>query len=405
MSKIFVIGGGAAGMMAALAASKNNNEVEIFEKNDKLGRKLFITGKGRCNITNACDEMSFLENVVHNEKFLYSAIYTLNPESLVAMLNDFGLKTKLTRGNRVFPASDKSSDVIKCFENQLKKAGVKVHLNSQVNEVLVKDGKACGIRIKDKKFFCDKIVIATGGMSYKGTGSTGDGYKFAERTGHRLSAIRGGLVPFNSSDDYIKKLSGLSLKNIRFTVKNGKKNIYSEIGELLFTHFGVSGPLVLSASSFIDDEDFPLDSSIDLKPYLDEATLYKRIASDFDKYSKKDFINSLDDLLPKSLIPVIVALSKIDERKKCNQISKEERMRLVNLLKNFPVRLSSKRDINEAIITVGGVDVGDIDSSTMESKKVKGLYFIGEVLDLDALTGGYNLQIAFSTGYLCGINI
>ncbi len=405
MSKVFVIGGGAAGMMAALSASMNGNKVTIFEKNKKLGRKLFITGKGRCNITNACDEQSFLNNVVHNKKFMYSSIYTFNSDAVVDMIESFGVKTKLTRGGRIFPKSDKSSDVIKGFENRLIERGIEIKLGSEVKGILTSDDKAVGIQLDGEKLYCDKVIVATGGLSYKGTGSTGDGYKFAKQLGHKVKKCEGGLVPFNCSDSYITNMKGLSLKNVRYSVKKGKKVIYSDIGELLFTHFGVSGPLVLSASSFVKEEYLPLISNIDLKPYLDDDTLYKRITSDFDKYSNRDFINSLDDLLPKSLISVVVTLSGIDERKKCNQINKKEKQRLVNLLKNFPVKIVSKRDINEAIITVGGVDVSQVNSSTMESKKIKDLYFVGEVLDVDALTGGYNLQVAFSTGYLAGISV
>ncbi len=405
MSNVFIIGGGAAGMMAALSASMNGNKVTIFEKNAKLGRKLYITGKGRCNITNLCDETTFLENVVHNEKFLYSSIYTLNSEAVLDMLEGFGLRTKVTRGNRVFPKSDKSSDVIKAFEKELIRRNVEIKLNSKVSNILLNGDMVVGIEVKAKKLYCDKVIVATGGMSYKGTGSTGDGYKFAKKLGHKIEKIRGGLIPFNCSDDYVTCLKGLSLKNVRFTIKNGKKLIYSDVGEMLFTHFGVSGPLVLSASSYLDDELLPIKAEIDLKPYLSEEILYKRVTLDFEKYSNRDFINSLDDLLPKSMIGVVVKLSGIDERKKCNQITKKEKEKLLEILKRFPLRLASKRDINEAIITVGGVDVKEVDSSTMESKKVKGLYFVGEVLDLDALTGGYNLQIAFSTGYLAGLNV
>lgn len=399
MSKVIVIGGGASGMMAAIAAKNNGNEVTLLEKNEKLGKKLFITGKGRCNLTNASDINSHMNNLMSNPKFMYSAFNAFNADDIVALIEESGVKTKVERGNRVFPKSDKSSDVIKALKKHLD--CVDVVLNYEVKNI-TKDEQ---FKINDE-YVCDALIIATGGLSYKSTGSTGDGFKFAKEFGHQTTKTYPSLVPFNIKEDYCKELQGLSLKNVTLKLIKDDKVLYEELGEMLFTHFGVSGPLVLSASSFVADKmEDGYKISIDLKPALDESTLDKRILRDFDKYKNKNFNNSLSDLLPKKLIPIIIRLSGIDEYKKVNEITKEERQKLVQLIKNLEFNIDSLRGYDEAIITKGGIDVKEINPKTMESKIVSGLYFVGEVLDLDSLTGGYNLQLAWSTGYVAGNSI
>lgn len=399
MSKVIVIGGGASGMMAAIAAKRNGNDVTLLEKNEKLGKKLFITGKGRCNLTNASDINSHMNNLMSNPKFMYSAFNAFNADDIVALIEESGIKTKVERGNRVFPKSDKSSDVIKALKNQL--GGVNVVLNYEVKTIT----KVEHFKINDE-YTCDYLIIATGGLSYKSTGSTGDGYKFAKQFGHETTKTYPSLVPFNIKEDYCKDLQGLSLKNVTLKLFDQDKILYEELGEMLFTHFGVSGPLVLSASSFVADKpNGEYKISIDLKPALDTQTLDKRILRDFEKYKNKNFNNSLSDLLPKKLIPIIIRLSGIDEYKKVNEITKEERQKLVSLIKNLEFNIDGLRGYDEAIITKGGIDVKEINPKTMESKKVEGLYFVGEVLDLDSLTGGYNLQLAWSTGYVAGSSI
>lgn len=399
MSKVIVIGGGASGMMAAITAKNNGNEVTLLEKNEKLGKKLFITGKGRCNLTNASDINSHMNNLMSNPKFMYSAFNAFNADDIVALIEESGVKTKVERGNRVFPKSDKSSDVIKALKKHLD--CVDVVLNYEVKNI-TKDEQ---FKINDE-YVCDALIIATGGLSYKSTGSTGDGFKFAKEFGHQTTKTYPSLVPFNIKEDYCKELQGLSLKNVTLKLIKDDKVLYEELGEMLFTHFGVSGPLVLSASSFVADKmEDGYKISIDLKPALDEATLDKRVLRDFDKYKNKNFNNSLSDLLPKKLIPIIIRLSGIDEYKKVNEITKEERQKLVQLIKNLEFNIDGLRGYDEAIITKGGIDVKEINPKTMESKIVPGLYFVGEVLDLDSLTGGYNLQLAWSTGYVAGNSI
>lgn len=399
MSKVIVIGGGASGMMAAIAAKNNGNEVTLLEKNEKLGKKLFITGKGRCNLTNASDINSHMNNLMSNPKFMYSAFNAFNADDIVALIEESGVKTKVERGNRVFPKSDKSSDVIKALNKHLD--GIDVVLNYEVKSI-TKDEQ---FKINDE-YVCDALIIATGGLSYKLTGSTGDGFKFAKEFGHQTTKTYPSLVPFVIKEDYCKELQGLSLKNVTLKLIKDDKVLYEELGEMLFTHFGVSGPLVLSASSFVADKmEDGYKISIDLKPALDESTLDKRVLRDFDKYKNKNFNNSLSDLLPKKLIPIIIRLSGIDEYKKVNEITKEERQKLVQLIKNLEFNIDGLRGYDEAIITKGGIDVKEINPKTMESKIVPGLYFVGEVLDLDSLTGGYNLQLAWSTGYVAGNSI
>lgn len=409
MSNVIIIGGGAAGMMAAITAARNNNKVTLIEKNEKLGKKLFITGKGRCNFTNAGDEEDIFNSIVTNKKFMYSSLRGFSNYDCMGFFDELGLKFKIERGNRVFPESDHSSDVIGALSRQMKKLGVNVLLNTQVVAVNEENGEFAGVVVKDasgqKEIKGDACVIATGGNSYSSTGSTGDGYRFAKSLGHSITPILPALVPLNVREEWEELLMGLSLKNIEVTFYDGDKKVFTDFGEMLFTHFGISGPVVLSASSYIGKyQGKELKFMIDLKPALNKDQLDHRVLKDFNKALNKDFVNSLDNLLPKKLIPVIVELSGIPEHKKVNEITKKERETLVSLLKRLELTITGVRGFKEAIITQGGVNVKEIDPGTMESKKVKGLYFAGEVLDLDAVTGGFNLQIAWSTGYLAGMN-
>lgn len=403
-------------MMAAYAAAKNGHKVDLVEQNEKLGKKLFITGKGRCNITNAGEMDNLFSNVMSNRKFLYSAFYSFDNQQVIDFFEEQGLKTKVERGNRVFPVSDHSSDVIAAMKRALDRVGVKVHLNTRVKKLLCEETvseqkdavkRVCGVRLEQTELSADAVIIATGGFSYQSTGSTGDGYRFAAESGHRLVEPTPSLVPFETKEPWVKDLQGLSLKNTAITIYNGKKKLYEDFGEMLFTHFGVSGPMILSASGHISPSlaSQELKLVIDLKPALDKEQLDKRILRDFDEMRNRQFKNSIQHLLPSKLIPVIIALSGIDPDKQVNEISKVERQRLVELIKNLTVTLTGTRGWNEAIITKGGVSVKDVNPSTMESKQMQGLYFCGEVLDLDALTGGYNLQIAWSTGYLAGMSV
>ena len=408
MSKVIIIGGGAAGMFAAVHASDKGHEVHLFEKNEKLGKKLYITGKGRCNITNACDVEELFQAVIGNPKFLYSSFYTYTNQNVIDFFENEGLATKIERGNRVFPVSDHSSDVIRTLSEAMRKRGVQVHLNQKVEKVLQKDGTFDGIVLEDGKIVKgDSCIIATGGLSYPSTGSTGDGYRWAEALGHKVTEQSPGLVPLETKEPWVKALQGLSLRNVNVTVLDGRKKYYEEFGELLFTHFGVSGPTVISASSIVGQmlKKKELTLTIDLKPALSEEQLDKRLLRDFEEQKNKQFKNALGGLFPSKLIPVMVELSGILPEKQVNAVSKEERHSLVRLIKNFAMTLTGIRGYNEAIITRGGVSVREIDPGTMESKKVKNLYFAGEVLDLDAVTGGYNLQIAWSTGYMAAQEI
>ncbi|TCT15004.1 hypothetical protein EDC18_104154 [Natranaerovirga pectinivora] len=407
MKKVIVVGGGPAGMVSAIIAARNGHRVVLCEKNNKLGKKLFITGKGRCNITNDCDMDHLFGQVITNSKFLYSAFYTFSNDATIQFFNELGLKTKVERGNRVFPESDKSSDVIKVLEKELNKLGVEILLDSEVISIIQEKNRFKGICLKNNTtIYGDAVIIGTGGLSYAPTGSTGDGFKFAKTMGHYITKTSPSLVPLVTKENWIKDLQGLSLKNVKITINDGDNKLYEDFGEMLFTHFGVSGPIILSASRFILPKfNKNITLSIDLKPGLNENELDKRILKDFDKYQKKQFKNTLDDLLPKKLIPVIIKLSNIPEDKKISEITKEERNNLVKTLKALTCHIIDLRGYNEAIITYGGIDVKDIDPHTMESKLVSGVYFVGEVLDLDALTGGFNLQIAWSTGYLAGLSI
>jgi predicted Rossmann fold flavoprotein len=404
--KIIVIGGGPSGMMAAATAGGRGLDVTLIEKNEKLGKKIYITGKGRCNVTNNAETEDLIANVPTNGKFLYSAFYAFTNRDLIALLNSLGLETKVERGNRVFPVSDKSSDVIKALERHLKNNHVG-QLAGEAEKILSRDGRISAVQLKDGRLLpCDSAIIATGGMSYPSTGSTGDGYRFARELGHTVTPLNPSLVPLETMETWPKDAQGLSLKNIALTVldKRGRK-IFEDFGEMIFTHYGVSGPVILSASSYMgkmEPEKYRIQ--IDLKPALPEEQLDQRLQRDFSKYTRKNLSNGLDDLLPQKLIPVIIRLSEIPPDKPVHQITKEERHILVRLLKGLTLTIQNYRPIREAIITSGGVSVKEIDPGTMESRLVQGLYFAGEVIDVDAYTGGFNMQIAFSTGYLAGLN-
>lgn len=405
MSKVLIVGGGAAGMFAAIFAARNNNEVIIYDGNEKLGKKLFITGKGRCNITNACDMDTLFDNVISNQKFLYSAFYGYNNYDVIDFFEELGVKTKIERGNRVFPVSDHSSDVINALSRALQENNVLVHLKTKVKDIIIEDGQAKGIYLENgNKVYGDHIVIATGGLSYQSTGSTGAGFEFAKKAGHTVTRLTPSLVPFRAKEAYVKELQGLSLKNVNATIYDGKKQLYSDFGEMLFTHFGVSGPLMLRASSFAADaiKKNNLRLVIDLKPALSQEQLDMRLVREFEIYKNKQFKNAVVSLFPAKLIPIMIELSGIHPDKKVNEITKEERLSFVSLIKNMELTLTGLCDYNQAIITKGGVSVKEINPTTMESKLVKQLYFIGEVLDLDALTGGFNLQIAWSSAYAAG---
>lgn len=409
MGKVIVIGGGAAGMMAAVQAGARGHKVLLLEKNEKLGKKIYITGKGRCNLTNDCEIEDLFRNVLRGSKFLYSAFYSFSNGQTIDFFESHGLSTKTERGGRVFPESDHSSDVIRTLQTALQKAGVEVRLHTQVQELLTgQGGQITGVRLSGGAVIsADAVIVATGGCSYASTGSTGDGYQFARQAGHSVTKLRPSLVPFETAEPWVKELQGLSLRNVTVRIQKEKKVLYEEFGEMLFTHFGVSGPLMLSASSVVNDyaENMPLSMEIDLKPALTLEQLDKRILRDFEENKNRQFKNGVQKLFPGKLLPVIVSISGIPPEKKINEVTREERQSFAQLIKSFPVTLTGFRDFNEAIITRGGVARKEINPSTMESKLVKGLYFAGEVLDLDALTGGFNLQIAWSTGYLAGISV
>lgn len=407
MRKIIVVGGGAAGMMAAVTAARKGKNVLLLEKNEKLGKKLFITGKGRCNITNSAEIDELFSAVVSNPKFLYSSFYSLTNNQVIEFFEELGVKTKVERGGRVFPESDHSSDVIRALEQELKWLGAEIRLRTEVKEILAEGGRAKGVRLSSgEKLNADAVIIATGGISYPSTGSTGDGYRFARECGHKVTELSPALVPMEVEEWYAKELMGLSLRNIEIKITDGKKKLYEEFGERLFTHYGVTGPVILSASSIVGKKlkEHPLTLHIDLKPALTEEQLDKRVLREFEANHNRQFKNAVDSLFPAKLKPVIVELSGIPEEKKVNEVTKEERLRFVRMIKDFSMTLTAMRGYNEAIITKGGVSVKEIDPGTMESRLVNRLYFAGEVLDLDAVTGGYNLQIAWSTGYLAGMN-
>ena len=409
MSKVLIVGGGAAGMFASIFAARNGNEVHVYEKNEKLGKKLFITGKGRCNITNLCDMETLFSSMVTNEKFLYSSFYGYTNQDVVDFFEEIGLSVKVERGNRVFPESDHSSDVIKSLEKEMKRQGVHVHLYSTVKEIIADENRFKAIRLADGDVLDGDIcLIATGGLSYPTTGSTGDGYNFAKKLGHKVTETLPSLVGMETEEMYVPDLMGLSLRNIEVRIFDGKKKVYEDFGEMLFTHYGVSGPVMISASARIGKllgKGKKLKALIDLKPALTEEQLDARVLREFESNHNKQFKNSISALFPAKMIPVMIMLSGIDPEKKVNIISKEERLRFVKLIKNFEITLIHLRDYKEAIITKGGINVKEVNPSTMESKLIEGVYFAGEVLDLDALTGGFNLQIAWSTAYAAGSNM
>lgn len=406
MKKICVIGGGPAGMIAAGTAGSMGKDVTIFEKNEKLGKKMYITGKGRCNLTNAGDIEEFIKNIVTNKEFMYSSLYSFNNDSIIYLLESLGVETKIERGNRVFPKSDKSSDVIKGLTRYLTNNNVTVKLNTEVLSLKRIDDKF-NLVTNDGVYEFDSVIIATGGKSYTMTGSTGDGYKFAKKFGHNIAKPKASLCPINLSKPNTN-LQGLSLKNVELILKDSNDNIIKKIfGEMIFTHFGISGPIVLSMSSYINSLNLNkknINLSIDLKPSLSYEKLDKRILKDFEENSNKILSNSLDRLLPQKLINPLIELSGIEHDKVVHQITRKDRIKLLNLLKNYPLNYKEIRDLNEAIITSGGIVTKEINPSTMESKLVDGLFFAGETIDVDALTGGYNLQIAYSTGFLAGSN-
>lgn len=406
--KVLIVGAGAAGLMAGAIASQNGNNVILLEKNNTVGKKLKITGKGRCNLTNNCSNDEFLKNIINNRKFLFSTISKFSPQDTIDFFEKNGLKLKTERGNRVFPVSDKAQDVVDTFKKILKKNNCKI-LYQKVKDLLVENSTCTGVICENDEIIkADSVILATGGVSYPLTGSTGDGLKFAAKLGHTIKPLKPSLVPLVCKQNFCKELQGLTLKNVSIKVFENSKNkeIYKDFGEMIFTHFGISGPIILSASCHLKNiypEKYSL--KIDLKPALDNTELDKRILKDFEKFSNKNFINSLSNLLPKKLIPVIVGLSEIDPDLKCHQITKEMRSNLVHLLKNLTLDISGFRSIKEAIITSGGISTSEIDPKTMESKLIKNLFFSGEMIDVDAYTGGFNLQIAFSTGFLAGISV
>ncbi len=406
MEKTVIIGGGPAGLLAAGRLNARGRETVLIEKNPMLGKKLRITGKGRCNITNACDVSEIFENIPHNANFLYSAIYSFSNTDLIALLEGLGLKTKVERGQRVFPESDSAHDVAKTLEKYALGKYVRL-LRGEAEEIKTTDGAVCAVVLKDgREIACDSVIVATGGASYPLTGSTGDGYRFAKLTGHNVHTPKASLVPIETNENWVKALMGVSLKNIGFKVTDeSKRTVYEDFGEMLFTHFGVSGPVVLSASAHMREMDkCKYALHIDLKPALSIEQLDKRILRDFSQLQNKHLVNALDALLPKKMIEPVLEIAELDKHKSVNQISKAERARLVTVLKDLTLTAKRFRPIAEAIVTSGGIDVKQINPSTMESKLVRGLYFAGEVIDVDAYTGGFNLQIAFSTGYLAGEN-
>ncbi len=402
-----IVGAGASGLFASIIAARNSKSVLLLEHSNKVGKKLLITGKGRCNVTNNSDNNEILKNIPVNSRFMFSALNNFSSYNTMNFFEELGVKLKTERGNRVFPDSDSAAEIVDALENETKK--LKVHINfCEVNELIIEDNSIKGVKTNNGDYLSDTVIIATGGKSYPGTGSTGDGYKFAKQAGHTVTKINPSLVPIVTKEKYCSEMMGLSLKNVTLTLKdkNEKKPIYSELGEMLFTHFGVSGPLVLSASSHIRKmEEDRYTFEIDLKPGLSEQQLDSRLQRDFQSFPNKDFSNILGKLLPAKMIPVIISLSDIKPDTKVNQITKQQRLDFGRLVKCFPLTVKSFRPVEEAIITSGGVDVKEISPKTMESKIVSGLYFIGEVLDVDAYTGGFNLQIAFSTAYAAATNI
>ena len=410
---VIVVGGGPAGMMSAITAAENGNEVLIIEKNSTFGKKLLITGKGRCNITSSLYMSDFIKNTPGNGMFLYSAFQNYTNTDIIEFLRKQGLEVKEERGNRIFPVTDKSIDVLNCFEKRIKELNIKYMLNTTVEKIFIKNYEVLGLRTNREIIKAEKIILATGGKSYPLTGSTGDGYRIASELGHKITPIRPSLVPLEIYErEECKKLQGLSLKNVKIKIEEDKKVIYEDFGEMIFTHFGISGPTILSGSAHlvryknIDEKlkNKNIKLSIDLKPALTEEQLDDRILRDFKEFKNKQFKHSLDKLLPQKMISVIIEQSKIEPEKRVNEVTKEERKRLITLLKNFEITIKGFRPVEEAIITSGGINIKEINPKTMESKLIKGLYFAGEIIDVDAYTGGFNLQIAYSTGYTAGMH-
>lgn len=413
--KVVVIGGGPAGMMAAITASQNGNQVTIVEKMQSLGRKLLITGKGRCNITSSLDIDDFIKNTPGNGMFLYSCYKQFTNQDIISFLKEQGLEVKEERGNRIFPVTNKSLDVLKCFTNKIKELNIEIKYNTSVKKIIVEENKVTGVKTNKEVLKADKVILATGGKSYPLTGSTGDGYELAKELGHTVTKIKPSLVPLEIHDkNMCKQLQGLSLRNINIQIEDieKNKNIYDDFGEMLFTHFGVSGPTILSSSAHLvrykDIEEKMIKRkiilTIDFKPALTEEKLDNRILRDFEAQKNKQFKNSLDALLPQKLIPIIIGKSGISPNKKVNEVTKEERKKLLQMLKKFEIEIQKFRPIEEAIITSGGINIKEINPKTMESKIIKGLYFAGEIIDVDSYTGGFNLQIAYSTGYVAGLS-
>lgn len=407
MSNCIIIGAGAAGMMCGILLGEKGHHVVILEQNERIGKKLYITGKGRCNFTNDCTRDEFLDSVKSNPRFLYSAYDVMSPQDVIEKFESWGMRTKVERGKRAFPASDKSADVIDTLRRELKKNGVKVILNTKVTEILTEDGAVCGVRTDTDTYASDHVIVATGGISYRSTGSTGDGYVFAERLGLKVTERYPSLVPMNCAEEYCREMQGLSLKNAALHIKKGKKEVYSGFGEMMFTHFGITGPLVLTASAdlagMIGKE--RLTSWIDLKPAVSEEQLDARILKLFDANANKAVKNVIGELYPSKMTPVILQIAGIDPDTKIHDITKEQRAAIIKATKEFPITITTLRGYEEAVVTKGGVSVREINPRTMESKKVPGLYFIGEVLDLDAYTGGFNLQIAWSTAAACAAEL
>lgn len=405
MNTVLIIGGGAAGLMAGISAAENGCKVTIFEKMRMPGKKMLITGKGRCNITNICELQELIANIPGNGRFLNSALRRFSNSDVIEFFNNHGLPTKVERGGRVFPVSDKAADVVETLVKVFKQAGGTLLNDSKVLGVILQDGKACGVKTVNGSFYGDKVILAAGGASYPGTGSDGSGAKIAAATGHTIIALKPSLVPLESDNPYLEELQGLSLRNVKVTLLGNGKKLFEDFGEMLFTHYGVSGPLILSMSNTASaalDKGMELDLSIDLKPALSEEKLDARIQRDFAQYSRKQLSNGLKDLLPHSMIAPVCDMAFLDEEKFINQISKEERRRLLHTLKNFTIPISGTRPLAEAIVTAGGVSVKEINPKTMESKLITGLYFAGEVMDVDGYTGGFNLQAAFSSGFAAG---
>lgn len=401
--RVFVVGGGPAGMMAAAQAAAQGYETILLEKNEKLGKKLFISGKGRCNVTNSCDMVDFFENIAHNSSFCYSAVYTFPPELTMNLIEEQGVPLKIERGGRVFPVSDKSSDVIKALERYVRQAGAEIRLNTRLENIFTADGKITGIQYDGKVRSCDGLILAMGGASYVSTGSDGAWRDQLVRLGHTVEEFIPALVPLTSPQLWVRQLQGLSLKNVRLKAVFGSKIIFDELGEMLFTHFGLSGPLVLSLSSRLEQPDFKkLRLLIDLKPGLTVEQLNNRLLRDFAKYGSKTLKNAMVELLPARLIPAVITAAALEETLAVSQLSQEKRARLIKAFKELPIEVDGFRPLNEAIVTRGGISVKEIDPSTMQSKRIAGLFFAGEMIDIDAYTGGFNIQLALSTGFLAG---